>query len=102
LNATLTVRSGEAGSHQGKGWEKFTDSAIRALSIHHTGLVFLLWGRFAQQKAALIDGDRHHILQAPHPSPLSAHRGFIGSGHFSRTNELLQAQGRTPINWALS
>lgn len=101
LNASLTVRAGAAGSHQGRGWERFTDAAIRALSAQHHGLIFLLWGRFAQQKAALIDSDRHYILQAPHPSPLSAHKGFIGCGHFSKANELLEAQGRPPINWAL-
>ena len=101
LNASLTVRAGEAGSHQGQGWERFTDAVIRALSDQHNGLIFLLWGRFAQQKAALIDADRHYLLSAPHPSPLSAHRGFIGCGHFSRANELLMAQGKTPIEWAL-
>lgn len=101
LNATLTVRSGEAGSHQGKGWERFTDAVIKAISQHHQGVVFLLWGRYAQQKAALIDADKHYILQAPHPSPLSAHRGFIGCGHFSKTNELLVAQGKSAIDWAL-
>lgn len=101
LNATLTVRASTAGSHQGKGWERFTDAAIRGLSERHQGLIFLLWGRFAQQKASLIDADRHYILQAPHPSPLSAHKGFIGCGHFSRVNELLIAQGKPPIDWAL-
>lgn len=101
LNATLTVRAEQAASHQGKGWERFTDAAIRALSEHHTGLIFLLWGRFAQQKEALIDGGKHYILKAPHPSPLSAHRGFIGCGHFATVNELLTAQGRAPIDWAL-
>lgn len=99
LNATLTVRAHEAGSHQGKGWERFTDAAIQRLSASHNGLVFLLWGRFAQQKEALIDTERHYVLKAPHPSPLSAHRGFIGCGHFSTVNELLVAQGRTPIDW---
>ncbi|MEZ4790500.1 MAG: uracil-DNA glycosylase [Flavobacteriales bacterium] len=101
LNATLTVRASTAGSHQGKGWERFTDAAIRGLSERHQGLIFLLWGRFAQQKASLIDADRHYILRAPHPSPLSAHKGFIGCGHFSRVNELLIAQGKPPIDWAL-
>ncbi|MEO8589027.1 MAG: uracil-DNA glycosylase [Flavobacteriales bacterium] len=101
LNATLTVRAHEAGSHQGKGWERFTDAIIQRLSSTHTGLIFLLWGRFAQQKEALIDTERHYVLKAPHPSPLSAHRGFIGCGHFSMTNELLAAQGRTPIDWSL-
>lgn len=99
LNATLTVRSGEAASHQGHGWERFTDAAISALSRERTGLVFLLWGRHAQAKEALIDTDRHYVLKAPHPSPLSAHRGFLGCGHFSAANEILAAQGGTPIDW---
>lgn len=102
LNATLTVRADAAGSHQGKGWEPFTDTVIARLSERRSGLVFLLWGRHAQNKASLIDGRRHHLLTAPHPSPLSAHRGFIGCGHFSRTNALLQAQGHPPIRWQLS
>ena len=102
LNATLTVRANEAGSHQRRGWERLTDAAIRALSAHHNGLVFLLWGRHAQLKASLIDRGRHHILTAPHPSPLSAYRGFLGCGHFSRTNALLQAQGKPPIHWSVS
>ncbi|MBL7951328.1 MAG: uracil-DNA glycosylase [Flavobacteriales bacterium] len=101
INATLTVRAGEAGSHQGKGWERFTDAVIRAVSEQHTGVIFLLWGRYAQQKATLVDTGRHYILQAPHPSPLSAHRGFIGCGHFSKVNELLTAQGKTSIDWSL-
>ena len=101
LNAELTVRGGQAASHQGRGWEQFTDRAIQALSTHHSGLIFLLWGRPAQQKETLIDTDRHYLLKAPHPSPLSAHRGFLGCGHFSRVNELLLAQGRTPIDWRL-
>ncbi len=101
LNATLTVRANEAGSHQGKGWEPFTDLAIRRLSEQRSGLVFLLWGRHAQNKEPLIDTSRHHVLKAPHPSPLSAYRGFIGCGHFRRTNELLVAQGLKPIEWAL-
>jgi uracil-DNA glycosylase len=101
LNATLTVRANTAGSHQGKGWETFTDAAIRAVSEQRNGVVFLLWGRFAHQKENLIDVQRHYILKAPHPSPLSAHRGFIGCGHFSQVNELLTAQGGTPIDWRL-
>lgn len=101
LNATLTVRAEQAGSHQGKGWETFTDTVITRLSQHHEGLVFLLWGRHAQNKAMLIDGKRHHILTAPHPSPLSAHRGFFGCGHFSRANDLLKAAGHPPIDWSL-
>jgi len=101
LNATLTVRSGEAGSHQGQGWEHFTDAAIRAVSAHHSGVIFLLWGNYAQRKAELIDTDKHYILKAPHPSPLSAHRGFIGCGHFSHVNTLLAAQGKAAIDWSL-
>jgi uracil-DNA glycosylase len=101
LNATLTVRAEQAASHQGRGWERFTDAAIGRLSAERHGLVFMLWGRFAQQKAALIDTDRHYVLTAPHPSPLSAHRGFIGCGHFSAANEILAAQGITPIDWTL-
>ncbi len=99
LNAVLTVRAGQAGSHQGKGWEPFTDAVIRRLSERRDGLIFLLWGRFAQEKEGLIDTKRHYVLKAPHPSPLSAHRGFIGCGHFSQVNELLQAQGKPPIDW---
>ncbi len=101
LNSTLTVRDGQAGSHQGHGWERFTDAAIQRLSAHHKGTIFLLWGRSAQAKEVLIDADKHYILKAPHPSPLSAHRGFIGCGHFSMANELLLAQGRQPILWSL-
>ena len=100
LNATLTVRANEAGSHQGRGWERFTDAAITALARERTGIVFLLWGRYAQNKEALI-GDQHYVLKAPHPSPLSAHRGFIGCGHFGQANELLIAQGSAPIDWRL-
>lgn len=100
LNATLTVRAGEAASHQGRGWERFTDAAIAALSSGRTGLIFLLWGRHAQAKEALIHQDRHYVLKAAHPSPLSAHRGFLGCGHFSATNEILQAQGGQPIDWS--
>jgi|SRR5690606_4443496 len=99
LNSTLTVRAGEAASHQGRGWEQFTDAAIAALSQHRTGLIFMLWGRHAHAKEALIDTERHYVLKAPHPSPLSAHRGFLGCGHFSTANEILMAQGGDPINW---
>ncbi len=102
INATLTVRSGEAASHQGRGWERFTDAVISTISAQHTGVIFLLWGRYAQQKAGLIDAERHYILKAPHPSPLSAHRGFIGCGHFSMVNELLVAQGKAPVDWSLA
>ena len=100
LNATLTVRADMAGSHQGRGWEHFTDAAIGALARERKGIVFLLWGRYAQNKEGLI-GDQHYVLKAPHPSPLSAHRGFIGCGHFGLANELLVAQGKTPIDWRL-
>lgn len=101
LNATLTVRADQAGSHQGRGWERFTDAAIAALARERSGLVFLLWGRFAQAKEQMIDPEKHYILKAPHPSPLSAHRGFIGCGHFHTANELLEAQGLEPIEWRL-
>ena len=84
LNATLTVRKGEAGSHQKKGWEHFTDEVIKAVNAHHRGIVFLLWGNFAHQKTKLIDEDKHHVLKTVHPSPLSAHRGFFGCRHFSK------------------
>lgn len=99
LNATLTVRAGQAGSHQNKGWEQFTDAVIKALSANKQGLVFLLWGNYAQAKAALIDADKHHILKAPHPSPFSAHGGFFGSKHFSKTNEILKRQNKKPVDW---
>jgi uracil-DNA glycosylase len=100
LNATLTVRAHQAGSHQNKGWEVFTDSVIRKLSEEKEGLVFLLWGGFARKKAVLINKDKHHILSSGHPSPLSANRGlWFGNRHFSITNALLRKQGEDPINW---
>ncbi|MET4139823.1 uracil-DNA glycosylase [Pedobacter sp. UYP1] len=102
LNASLTVRAHEPGSHQGKGWEAFTDQAISQLSDKKTGLVFLLWGKFAQQKAALIDETKHTVLKSAHPSPFSAYTGFFGSKHFSKTNEILVAKGKKPINWQIS
>ena len=101
LNATLTVRANQAGSHQGKGWETFTDNAIKALSDNREGLVFLLWGRYAQAKEKIIDTQKHHVLKAAHPSPLSAYNGFFGCKHFSKTNELLKQQGREEIDWQL-
>ena len=101
LNATLTVRAHTAGSHQKKGWETFTDAAIKAVSDNLTGVVFLLWGNYAQAKSAIIDTSKHHILKSVHPSPLSASRGFFGCKHFSKANELLKAQGKEPINWRL-
>ena len=99
LNATLTVRAGAAGSHQGRGWETFTDAAIRVLSSQREHLVFLLWGAYAGRKAALIDRSRHCILTAPHPSPLSAYRGFFGSHPFSQANAYLVTHGLQPISW---
>lgn len=100
LNATLTVKAYQAGSHQNQGWEVFTDAVIRKLSAEKSGLVFLLWGGYAKKKAALIDNSRHHILSSGHPSPLSANRGlWFGNRHFSKTNALLVAQGKTPIEW---
>ena len=101
LNATLTVEQANAGAHQGKGWEQFTDAAIAALNEHREGLVFLLWGSYAQRKGALIDTQKHRVLKAPHPSPLSAHRGFLGCKHFSQTNAYLQQRGLNPIDWAI-
>ena len=101
LNSVLTVERGFAGSHQGKGWEGFTDACIDALNREREGLVFLLWGSYAQVKGKLIDPRRHRVLKAPHPSPLSAHRGFIGCGHFARANEYLRERGQTPIDWRL-
>lgn len=101
LNATLTVRANQAGSHQKHGWENFTDEVIRQLSARHTGLVFILWGSFAQAKETLIDGSKHFVLKAVHPSPLSVYRGFYGCRHFSKTNELLVKAGKEPIDWRL-
>ncbi len=100
LNTTLTVRAHRAGSHYGHGWEQFTDSVISHLSEQRSGIVFLLWGNPAIAKSKLIDPTKHYILTAPHPSPLSAYRGFFGCRHFSKTNEILSAQGQEPINWA--
>lgn len=101
LNSVLTVERGLAGSHQGKGWEGFTDRIVDCLNREREGLVFLLWGSPAQTKGKLVDTSRHKVLKAPHPSPLSAHRGFIGCGHFSKANEWLSAQGQAPIEWRL-
>ena len=101
LNATLTVRENQAGSHQNKGWETFTDEAIRQLSAQREGLIFVLWGKFAEAKEALIDKSKHFILTAPHPSPFSANRGFFGCRHFSRINELLKQMGKQQIDWRL-
>jgi uracil-DNA glycosylase len=101
LNTSLTVRANEAGSHAGRGWERLTDAAIQALAEAREGLVFLLWGSHARRKAAMIDPARHLVLEAPHPSPLSAHRGFFGSAPFSRTNAALAEAGRDPIDWSI-
>jgi len=101
LNATLTVRANQAGSHQRRGWESFTDEVIRQLSEKHTGLVYILWGSYAQAKEALIDTQKHYILKAVHPSPLSVYRGFFGCRHFSKTNELLTRSGKEPVDWSL-
>lgn len=99
LNATLTVRAHQAGSHQGRGWEQFTDSAVRVLAEQRSNLVFILWGSYAQKKGAMIDDVRHLIIKSPHPSPLAAHRGFFGSRPFSRTNRYLKDHGKEPISW---
>lgn len=99
LNATLTVRAHQAGSHQRRGWEEFTDAAIRALATQRQGIVYLLWGSYAQKKADFIDTSRNLVLKSVHPSPLSAYRGFFGNHHFTKANEYLAAQGKTPINW---
>jgi len=101
LNAVLTVEEGRAGAHQGKGWEGFTDHAIETLANEREGLVFLLWGSYAQAKGKVIDPRRHRVLKAPHPSPLSAHRGFFGCGHFAAANEYLARHGQAPIDWSL-
>lgn len=99
LNTVLTVEAGKAHSHARFGWETFTDNVIAAINQHCEGVIFLLWGSHAQKKGSIIDRKRHHVLQAPHPSPLSAHRGFFGSKHFSTTNELLSAAGKKPVDW---
>jgi len=101
INSVLTVEKSRAGSHQGKGWERFTDAIIKALNEEHSGLVFLLWGSYAQKKGSLIDRKRHLLLQSVHPSPLSAHRGFFGNHHFSKANTYLEQQGKAPIDWEL-
>ena len=101
LNATLTVRARQAGSHQGKGWETFTDSVIGAVSAKTDLVVFILWGSYARRKRALIDTGRHVILESAHPSPLSAHNGFFGSRPFSKANQALIAAGREPVDWAI-
>ena len=99
LNTVLTVEAGKAHSHARFGWETFTDNVISAINSHREGVIFLLWGSHAQKKGSIIDAQRHHVLKAPHPSPLSAHRGFFGCQHFSKTNALLSQAGQTPIDW---
>ena len=99
LNSTLTVTAHQAGSHQSFGWEQFTDAVIEKIATKKTNLVFMLWGAFAQSKASYISAERHLVLRAPHPSPLSAHRGFFGCKHFSQCNTYLNKHGRTPIEW---
>lgn len=99
LNSSLTVRAGEAASHAGHGWEQFTDAVIRCLNVRRDNLVFILWGSYAIHKGAFIDRNRHLVLESPHPSPLSAHRGFFGNRHFSRANEFLSKHDKTPILW---
>ena len=101
LNAVLTVEDGRAGAHAGKGWEGFTDHIVETLNREREGLVFLLWGSYAQAKGKVIDPQRHRVLKAPHPSPLSALRGYIGCGHFSAANQYLSRRGQAPIDWAL-
>ncbi len=101
LNATLTVRANQAGSHQRRGWENFTDEVIRQLSARHSGLVFILWGSYAQVKETLIDTSKHVVLKAVHPSPLSVYRGFFGCRHFSKTNEILLSKGKGEVDWSL-
>jgi uracil-DNA glycosylase len=101
LNTVLTVRAHQANSHQGKGWEQFTDAIIRAVNAQDRPIVYMLWGRPAQMKASMLDNPKHLILKAPHPSPLSAYRGFFGCRHFSQANEFLQAHGQTPIDWQI-
>ena len=99
LNAVLTVEQGRAGAHQGKGWEEFTDRIVSELNESRDGLVFMLWGSYAMKKGAMIDRSRHLVLTAPHPSPLSAHRGFLGCRHFSKANEWLVQHGQSPVEW---
>ena len=99
LNATLTVRHKSPGSHQNKGWEEFTDAVVRRLSAQREGLVFFLWGAYAQRKGTVIDRNKHLVLEAPHPSPFSANRGFFGCRHFSRANAYLESKGKPPVDW---
>ena len=100
LNSVLTVERGRAASHQGKGWERFTDRVVEVLNARREHLVFLLWGSYAERKGRIVDRDRHLVLVSPHPSPLSAYRGFIGNGHFSAANRYLERNGHSPVDWA--
>ena len=102
LNSVLTVAANSAASHRGKGWETFTDRVVEVVNRERENVVFMLWGSYAQRKGGVIDSQRHCVLKAPHPSPLSAHRGFIGCGHFSAANAYLQAHGQAPIDWNLA
>lgn len=102
LNSVLTVAANSAASHRGKGWETFTDRVVEVVNRERENVVFMLWGSYAQRKGGVIDSQRHCVLKAPHPSPLSAHRGFIGCGHFSAANAYLQAHGQAPIDWSLA
>ncbi len=99
LNAVLSVEHGRAASHQNRGWEQFTDAVVARLATRRNGLVFMLWGSYAQKKGAVVDEGVHCVLRAPHPSPLSAHRGFFGCRHFSKANQYLQSQGKVPLDW---
>jgi uracil-DNA glycosylase len=101
LNSVLTVEMGRAASHQGRGWERFTDAVIRVVNEQEKPVVFILWGAYAQKKAAFVDQSRHLVLRSAHPSPLSAHNGFFGSRPFSKANAFLASHGRTPIDWQL-
>ena len=101
LNASLTVVADNPNSHAGIGWHTFTNAIIQQISLHKTDIIFMLWGKFAQQKIGLIDASKHHILQAPHPSPFSAHKGFFGCKHFSKANQLLVLQNKIPIDWQI-
>ncbi|XP_064630237.1 uracil-DNA glycosylase-like isoform X2 [Lineus longissimus] len=101
LNACLTVRDHQANSHKDQGWEKFTDAVIKYFNSHHSGIVFVLWGGYAQKKGSFINTKKHHVIKGPHPSPLSAHRGFFGCKHFSKVNDCLEKEKKTPIDWTL-
>jgi uracil-DNA glycosylase len=101
LNSVLTVEQGQPASHQGKGWERFTDAVVRLVNAQETPVVFMLWGNYAQRKAEFVDAQKHFVLKAAHPSPFSAHNGFLGCRHFSKANAFLESKGLAPIDWAL-